>query len=54
MHSTISAAAAPGAYHALVPTSLVISAPPSAVRLQMASTRSFDISSVIGTPATVE
>ena len=30
--STISAAAAPGAYQALVPTSFVISAPPFAVR----------------------
>src|SRR3954466_232342 len=40
MISTISAAADPGAYHALVPTSLVISAPPSAVRLPIASIRS--------------
>ena len=32
MASTISAAAAPGAYQALVPTSFVISAPPLAVR----------------------
>ena len=39
MISTISAAADPGAYQALVPTSFVISAPPSAVRLQIASMR---------------
>ena len=43
--STISAADAPGAYHALVPTSLVISAPPLAVRLQIASMR------LLSTPA---
>src|SRR3954465_11382486 len=40
MTSTISAAAEPGAYQALVPTSLVISAPPSAVRFEIASIRS--------------
>ena len=37
MASTISAAAAPGAYQALVPTSFVISAPPLAVRVQISS-----------------
>ena len=37
MISTISAAADPGAYHALVPTSLVISAPPFAVRSLIAA-----------------
>ena len=44
----------PGAYQALVPTSLVISAPPSAVRLLIAAMRSAESSSVIGMPATVE
>ena len=43
-----------GAYQALVPTSFVISAPPLAVRAEIASIRSFDNISVIGTPATVE
>jgi len=37
-----------------VPTSFVISAPPLAVRAEMASIFSFDSSSVIGMPATVE
>ena len=37
-----------------MPTSFVISAPPSAVRLQIASMRSFGSRSVIGMPATVE
>ena len=40
--STISAAAEPGAYQALVPTSSVISRPPRAVRLPIASIRSAD------------
>ena len=57
--STISAADAPGAYQALVPTSLVISAPPLAVRVQIASSFSCDscpifTSSVSGMPATVD
>ncbi len=57
--STINAADAPGAYHALVPTSLVISAPPFAVRVQISSSFAWDsmpmpTSSVSGMPATVE
>ena len=52
--STISTTDAPGAYHALVPTSCVISRPPPAVRAEIRSIVALSIRSVIGMPATVE
>ena len=51
--STICAAAAPGAYHADVPSRLTISPPPTRVRWTSFAIRAFDASSVSGTPPTV-
>ena len=50
---TICAAAAPGAYHADVPSSSTISPPPLAVRSTIASIRSAETRSRSGTPPTV-
>jgi hypothetical protein len=51
--SIIWALAAPGAYHADVPSSSTTSPPPFAVRSTSSAIRSADTSSVSGTPPTV-